>query len=178
MEEPNQNTDVQATATEPTPTEPQTVEPEHRDDAHDDGQLNEGGLKALRAERAARKAAEQAVKEQQKTFEERLAALEAENAQMKTEKFERRVVDAATGKLKTPSLALKLADVSDCMDDTQLATAIDKLIESCPELAAEPAAKSTEDPFRFANHVKSTPQNAHDMNALAFGNMVRTALNQ
>ena len=89
-----------------------------------------------------------------------------------------RFVDAALGKLKTPSLALKLADVSDGMDDTQLATAIDKLLESCPELAAEPATKSTEDPFRFANHVKSTPQNAHDMNALAFGNMVRTALNQ
>lgn len=178
MEEPNQNTDVQVPATEPTPTEPQTVEPEHRDDAHDDGQLNEGGLKALRAERAARKAAEQAAKEQQKTFEERFAALEAENALMKTEKFERRVVDAATGKLKTPQLALKLADVSDGMDDKQIGEAIDKLLESCPELAAEPATKGTEDPFRFANHVKSTPQNAHDMNALAFGNMVRDALNQ
>ncbi|RSX48931.1 hypothetical protein [Bifidobacterium castoris] len=179
MDNETQNDDVQTTATEPATTEePPQSEERHDDAQQSDDQLGEGGLKALRAERAARKAAEQAAKAAQQTFEQRLQALEAENAKMKAAQFDRRVTDAASGKLKTPTLALKLADVSEDMTDEQLVAAIDKLLKDCPELAAEPASQGGEDPFRFSNHVKSTPQNAHDMNALAFANMVSSAINR
>ncbi|MEF2736293.1 MAG: hypothetical protein U0N15_03590 [Bifidobacterium choerinum] len=175
------NDDTQATPATTTQGPQATPEPEEHsaDEAQQsgDGQLGEGGLKALRAERAARKAAEAQAKEQQKTFDERLQALEAENARMKAERFERRVTDAASGKLKTPALALKLADVSADMTDAQLGEAIDKLLKDCPELAVAQQQGGGDDPFRFANHANTKPQNAHDMNALAFANMMRDALN-
>ena len=55
--------------------------------------------------------------------------------------------------------------------------AIDKLLETSPELA-KTEKQQVEDPFQFASHIKNTPQNAHDMNAIAFGNMLASALNR
>ena len=166
---------AQATPVEPQAQEHTESQPEQ--EGRDDSQLNEGGLKALRQERAARKAAEAAAKEQQRTFEERLKALEDRNNALEAEKFQRRVTDIAAAKLQSPQLALKLTDVNPDMDDKQIGEAIDKLLETSPELA-KTEKQQVEDPFQFASHIKNTPQNAHDMNAIAFGNMLASALNR
>lgn len=178
--EDNNNQQPDETTAPATPVETQVqenTESQPEQAGRDDSQLNEGGLKALRQERAARKAAEAAAKEQQRTFEERLKALEDKNNALEAEKFQRRVTDIAAAKLQSPQLALKLADVTPDMDDKQIGEAIDKLLETSPELA-KTASKQAEDPFQFASHIKNTPQNAHDMNAIAFGNMLASALNR
>lgn len=178
MEDNNQQPDETAQATpDVPPQEQENTENQPEQEGRDDSQLNEGGLKALRQERAARKAAEAAAKEQQRTFEERLKALEDRNSALEAERFQRRVTDIAAAKLQSPQLALKLADVNPDMDDKQIGEAIDKLLETSPELA-KTEKQQVEDPFRFASHIKNTPQNAHDMNAIAFGNMLASALNR
>lgn len=179
MEDNNQQPDETTAPATPDvpPQEQENTGSQPEQESRDDSQLNEGGLKALRQERAARKAAEAAAKEQQRTFEERLKALEDKNNALEAEKFQRRVTDIAAAKLQSPQLALKLADVNPDMDDKQIGEAIDKLLETSPELA-KTEKQQVEDPFRFASHIKNTPQNAHDMNAIAFGNMLASALNR
>lgn len=111
-----------------------------------DEPLREGGLKALQAEREARKHAERLVKElegklAQSRTDEDLERVKQEVLTAANQRIIRADLKAAaTGRLVNPELALKLIDLDqfgDEADESQLNQAVTDLLEQYPALAAE-----------------------------------------
>lgn len=145
-----------STEEEQTETESESTDEEVKPDP------NAGAKKALTAERLARKTAESELKalkaelalKDKPAEEQALEKARAEATAEATAKANERIVRAevkaaATGKIKNPALALKLADISAIevnddgdVDSDAVNQAISDLLDEYPELAAD-AAKFT-----------------------------------
>lgn len=131
-----------------------------------DDVLGEGGIKALRAERAARKAAERQLKESQQ------ALLEAQDAQraVQSELFELRFEQEAAPMCAYPELLRKLGDWDDAMSAEEIRAQATKIITKYPKLASETVNRDI-----FTRCAKEG-YTSHTINAIQFADAVRDTL--
>ena len=138
------------------------------DDVQDDQDdvLNEGGMKALRAERSARKDAERQLKASQHALQDAQEALQASRREL----FDLRFEQAAAPLCAYPELLRKLGDWDDTMSADEIREQATKIVTQYPKLANEPVNRD-----RFTLCAKAGPTN-HTINANMFADAVRDAL--
>lgn len=151
---------------EPTPYEKETDSPEEPDD------LGDAGKRAIERMKTERTNAIRALKK----TESALAQRDAELAEAKQTIRQLRIEKFAAGKLREPSLALKLlTDLNGDEDDKAIMKAIDGLISDHPYLAPENETQDKEradESARLASLFPDgslKPADQHTANAAQFG---------